>query len=499
LKVSVDNAIRCHQAAADMTTHKTTSPYSSGSSDSNGRAASSAARPGHPDSLEAGRDDESSWEARDRRYVWHPFTQMAEWQPLVITEGDGCYLIDAQGRRYLDGVSSLWANVHGHRRREIDAAVRAQLDRIAHSTLLGLAHPPAIALAERLVKAAPPGLAHVFYSDSGSTAVEVALKLALQFHQLGGDSRRQRFLALRDAYHGDTLGAVSVGGIDVFHRIFAPITFHTERAEPTHAALKAAFAAHGPTLCALVMEPLVQGAAGMRVHPEGLLRLARELCDRHGVLLIADEVATGFGRTGTMFACEKEGVAPDLLCVAKGLTGGYLPLAATLATEAIYRRFLGTRSEQRHFFHGHTYTGNPLACAAALGSLEVFERDRTLERLPSKIEALEQLLRRHLAGHPSVMDVRQRGLMVGIELGRAPAEPYPPELGMGARVCQAVRRHGVILRPLGDVVVLMPPLCIEPPELELLVTATRRALDEVCAEVRAEESAPSRGPRSHGG
>ena len=262
-----------------------------------------------------------------------------------------------------------------HRRRELDAAVRAQLDRIAHSTLLGLAHPPAIELAERLVKVAPPGLEHVFYSDSGSTAVEVALKLALQFHQLGGDTKRQRFLALRDAYHGDTLGAVSVGGIDLFHRLFAPITFHTERAEATHAALKAAFAAHGPSLCALVMEPLIQGAAGMRVHPEGLLRLARELCDRHGVLLIADEVATGFGRTGTLFACEHEGVAPDLLCVAKGLTGGYLPLAATLATEAIYGRFLGTRSEQRHFFHGHTYTGNPLACAAALASLDVFERD----------------------------------------------------------------------------------------------------------------------------
>lgn len=448
-----------------------------------------------PPSLQGAADlaspqDAADLAARDRRHVWHPFTQMAEWQPLVITGGEGCYLIDADGRRYLDGVSSLWANVHGHRRREIDDAVRAQLDRIAHSTLLGLTHPPAIELAERLVRLSPPGLEHVFYSDSGSTAVEVALKMALQFQQLGGDTKRQRFLALTDAYHGDTLGAVSVGGIDLFHRIFAPLTFHTERVAPTLAALEAAFAAHGPTLCALVMEPLIQGAAGMLLHPQGLLRRARELCDRHGVLLIADEVATGFGRTGTMFACEQEDVAPDLLCVAKGLTGGYLPLAATLSTGTIYRRFLGARSEQRHFFHGHTYTGNPLACAAALASLELFERERTIERLPAKIEALRTLLDDRFAGHPNVRDVRQRGLMVGIELGAAAKDrledrPYDAALGMGARICERVRRHGVILRPLGDVVVLMPPLCIEPEQLAELVGATRRAIDEVCGEASA--------------
>lgn len=433
---------------------------------------------------------ESDLAARDRRTVWHPFTQMAEWQPLVITGGEGCYLIDEHGRRYLDGVSSLWANVHGHRRRELDQAIRAQLDRIAHSTLLGLTHPPAIELAERLVALAPRGLDHVFYSDSGSSAVEVALKLALQFHQLGGNRDRQRFLALRDAYHGDTLGAVSVGGIDLFHRIFAPLTFHTERVAPDLTDLETAFASHGPTLCAFVIEPLIQGAAGMRLHPHGLLRRARELCDRYGVLLIADEVATGFGRTGTMFACEQEDVRPDLLCLAKGLTGGYLPLAATLATPAIYERFLGARSEMRHFFHGHTYTGNPLACAAALASLDLFASDRTFERLPGRIARLEQRLRDHFEGHPHVMEVRQRGLMVGIELGVAPDRPYPPELGMGARVCERVRRHGVILRPLGDVVVLMPPLCIDEEQLDALVAAARRAVDEACAQARGTEVTP---------
>jgi adenosylmethionine-8-amino-7-oxononanoate aminotransferase len=433
----------------------------------------------------------ASYAERDRRHVWHPFTQMAEWQPLVITEAAGAYLIDEDGRRYLDGVSSLWANVHGHRRPEIDRAVRAQLDKLAHSTLLGLSHPPAIELAERLIHLAPRGLAHVFYSDSGSTAVEVALKMAYQYHQLGQvDSPRQQFLALTDAYHGDTIGAVSVGGIELFHKIFSPLLFHTLRTAPTIAGLEAAFAAHGETLCALVLEPLVQGAAGMLVSPRGFLRRARELCDAHGVLLIADEVATGFGRTGTMFACEQEDVRPDFLCLAKGLTGGYLPLAATLTSEAVYARFLGPRVAKRAFFHGHTYTGNPLACAAALASLQIFETEQTLQRLPGKIATLTALLADHiLSGHPHVRAVRQCGLMVGVELGRTRDHAFADELAIGARVCERVRDYGVILRPLGDVLVIMPPLCITDEELAVLVGATRRAVDEVCAEYAAGERA----------
>lgn len=458
---------------------------------------------------------DASYAERDRRYVWHPFTQMADFQPLVITAGEGSYLIDEDGRRYLDGVSSLWANVHGHRRPELDQAVQAQLGRLAHSTLLGLSHPPSIELAERLIGLAPPGLAHVFYSDSGSTAVEVALKMAFQYYQSEpaeagaenaaqhappqGQPRRQRFLALSDAYHGDTLGAVSVGGIDLFHKLFSPLLFNTLRTPPTLEGLEAAFARHGHELCAFVVEPLVQGAAGMLLQPPGFLRRARQLCDQHGVLLIADEVATGFGRTGTLFACEQEGVSPDFLCLAKGLTGGYLPLAATLTTKAVFQRFLGPRPARRAFFHGHTYTGNPLACAAALANLDIFEREQTLQALPTKIAALTALLEENFGAtvsigagktHPHVQEVRQRGLMVGIELGRTSTESYPAELLVGARVCERIRDFGVILRPLGDVVVLMPPLCITAAELATLVRATRRAVDEICAECESPAAGP---------
>lgn len=417
----------------------------------------------------------------DQRHLFHPFTQHLTWEPLVIVAADGCTLIDESGRRYLDGVSSLWANVHGHRRTEIDNAVRAQLDRVAHSTLLGLTHPPAVELAARLAALAPAGLSRVFYSDSGSTAVEVALKLAFQAHRHRGSHERSQFLALTGAYHGDTLGAVSVGGIDLFHQLFQPLLFHTKRATPDVASLEAAFAAHGRELAACIVEPLIQGAAGMRLVPDGFLRRARELCDEHGVLLIADEVATGFGRTGTMFACEQEGVRPDLLCLAKGLTGGYLPLAATLCTEEIFRCFMGSPAEQRTFFHGHTYTGNPLACAAALASLDVFTRDRVLENVPKLAASLGRLLSSAFATHPHVREIRQRGLMVGIEIGPTRTTSYPPEQTMGARICKRARDYGVILRPLGDVIVLMPPLSIKNGELVQLVAATARAINEECA------------------
>ncbi len=429
----------------------------------------------------------ASWAARDLRSLWHPFTQQSEWQPLVIVAGDGNYLIDEHGQRYLDGVSSLWANLHGHRHPTLDAAIAKQLATLSHSTLLGLSHPTAIELGEQLVALAPPGLQRVFYSDSGSTAVEVALKMAFQFHQHGGDTKRQRFLALRNAYHGDTLGSVSVGGIDLFHRLFSPLLFHTERVEPTLSALDSAFAEHGHELAAFVVEPLIQGAAGMLLQPPGFLQRARELCDRHGVLLIADEVATGFGRTGKMFACEHVNVSPDFLCVGKGLSGGYLPLAATLTTEAVYKRFLGRRSEQKTFFHGHTFTGNPLGCAAALASLAIFREERVLESLPVKIAVLAELLSEQFAQHPNVREVRRCGLMVGIELGRDRERSFSPELAVGARVCEQLRSHGVILRPLGDVVVLMPPLSITRDELHRLVDATRQALDEVVAALSSEE------------
>jgi adenosylmethionine---8-amino-7-oxononanoate aminotransferase len=407
--------------------------------------------------------------ADDRRHLWHPFTQQKGWEreePLIVERGEGTDLIDVDGRRYIDGVSSLWCNVHGHRHPRIDEAVRAQLDSVAHSTMLGLSHPPAIQLARRLVELAPPGLTRVFYSDSGSTAAEIALKMAFQYWQQrgGADRRRTRFVALRDAYHGDTIGSVSVGGIDLFHSMYRPLLFDTLKADPGDAAdMERLLAAHAGEVAAVMVEPLVQGAAGMIVHPEGYLRDVRELCDRHGVFLICDEVAVGFGRTGRMFACEHEGVAPDFLCLAKGITGGYLPLAATLATERVYEGFLGEHEEFRTFFHGHTYTGNPLACAAALATLDVFEEERTLERLQPKIALLERLLE-PVEELPMVREVRRRGLMCGIELAG-----FPLEARMGHQVTLEARRRGAIVRPLGDVVVLMPPLAISEADLERLV------------------------------
>jgi adenosylmethionine-8-amino-7-oxononanoate aminotransferase len=423
--------------------------------------------------------------AADRAHLWHPFTQQQGWveeDPVVVERAEGTDLIDIEGRRYIDGVSSLWCNVHGHRHPRIDAAVRAQLERVAHSTMLGLSHRPAIELARRLVELAPAGLTRVFYSDSGSTAAEIALKMAFQFWRQRGEERRTKFVALRMAYHGDTIGSVSVGGIDLFHSIYRPLLFDTLRAEPGDAHdMERLLAAHEGEVAAVVVEPLVQGAAGMLVHPDGYLRAVRELCDRHGTLLILDEVATGFGRTGRMFACEHEDVAPDLLCLAKGITGGYLPLAATLASERVYQGFLGEFEEFRTFFHGHTYTGNPLACAAAIATLDVFREERTLERLAPKIELLGELLE-PVAGHPAVREVRRRGLMTGIEL-----EPHPPELRVGHRVTLEARRRGAIIRPLGDVVVLMPPLSISERSLRRLVRITGEAIEAATssAELRA--------------
>ncbi len=424
--------------------------------------------------------------AADRAHLWHPFTQQRGWadeEPLIVESAEGTDLIDIHGRRYIDGVSSLWCNVHGHRHPRIDAAVREQLDSVAHSTMLGLTHRPGVELAARLVELAPPGLTRVFYSDSGSTAAEIALKMAFQYWGQRGEER-PRFVALRMAYHGDTIGSVSVGGIDLFHSLYRPLLFDTLKAEPGDLAdMDRLLSAHAGEVAAVIMEPLVQGAAGMLMHPEGYLRGVRELCDRHGVLLILDEVATGFGRTGRMFACEHEGVVPDLMCLAKGITGGYLPLAATLATERIYEGFLGEFEEFRTFFHGHTYTGNPLACAAALATLDVFEDERTLDALRPKIALLRHLLR-PLVGLPAVREVRQCGFMVGIELS-----DFPLSARMGHRVTLEARARGAIVRPLGDLVVLMPPLAISAGELRRLVRIVGDAIEAATSSFSLREAA----------
>ena len=416
----------------------------------------------------------------DKRVLWHPFTQQQGWceeEPLIVERAAGCTLYDTDGNAYLDGVSSLWCNVHGHTHPRIDRAVRAQLERVAHTTMLGLSHPGAIELARRLVDIAPPGLSRVFYSDNGSTATEVALKMAFQYWRHRGEPGRNGFICLRDAYHGDTIGSVSVGGIDLFHACFGPLLFDAWQAEPGDAANMAALLQeHSGEVAAVIVEPLVQGAAGILTHPDGYLATVRALCDEHDVLLICDEVATGFGRTGTMFACEQEDVAPDLMCVAKGLTGGYLPLAATLASERIYEAFLGEHEELRTFFHGHTYTANPLACAAALATLDIFESERTLQTLAPKIELFGELLDEFVAPLPCVGEVRRRGFMAGIELAG-----FPLAARTGHQVTLAARRRGAIVRPLGDVVVLMPPLAMSEEQLCHLVQITAASVAEATA------------------
>ncbi|MFZ5803093.1 MAG: adenosylmethionine--8-amino-7-oxononanoate transaminase [Candidatus Omnitrophota bacterium] len=438
---------------------------------------------------------------KDKKYLWHPFTQMRDWQEeeiLIIRRGDGVYLEDLEGNRYLDGVSSLWCNVHGHRVPELDAAVREQLGEIAHSTFLGLSNVPAIELAEKLISIAPRGLARVFYSDSGSEAVEIALKIAFQYWKLQGKPEKKKFVKLTHAYHGDTIGAVSVGGIDLFHEIFSPLLFETLTVpapyryrwptseawpvvkEEALAAMEAVLREHHRETAALVMEPLMQGAAGMIDHPEGFLARARDLTKKYGVLLIVDEVATGFGRTGKMFACEHEHVTPDLMAVAKGLTGGYLPLAATLVTEEIYRAFLGSYEAFKAFFHGHTYTANPLACRVALANLGLFEKRQLIQALESPIGFLRQRLQ-DFYKIPAVGDIRQVGMMAGIELvrDRKTKQPFAPSEKIGIRVIQAARKKGVILRPLGSIIVLMPPLSIQEAELRLLLDVTEESIREV--------------------
>lgn len=435
---------------------------------------------------------------------------MKEWceeRPVIITEGRGSFLKDITGRWYIDGVSSLWVSVHGHRKEEINTAIKEQVDKISHSTLLGLTHPPAIELAEKLVQTVntPPSarnraLSRVFYSDNGSTSVEIALKIAYQYWQHKGMTEKTMFVSIKNAYHGDTVGAVSVGGIALFHNIFSPMLFKTynvpspycyrcelKREHPSCklyclTKMEETLKKHHKKIAALIIEPVMQGAGGMIVSPSGYLKGVRKLCDKYNILMIADEVATGFGRTGKMFACEHEGVKPDILCIAKGITGGYLPLAATMTTEKIYKAFLGRYNEFKTFFHGHTYTGNQLACAAALANIEVFRKERTLKKMQSKIEILRKGLSR-ISELPHVGDVRQKGFMAGIELVRdkKTKEPYPLEDKMGIKVCNIAREKGLLIRPLGNVIVLMPPLSISVQELKRLIQITAESIKEtVC-------------------
>jgi len=415
------------------------------------------------------RDDTRRWIDADKAHCWHPFTPQQAWtegEPLVLVRGEGPWLWDSEGRRYLDGNSSIWTNIHGHRHPELDAAIIRQLGEIAHSSYLGFANPRAGELAERLCSFFPPGtLERVFFSDDGSTAIECAMKMAIQYRQQTGEPERAGFIAFDQAYHGDTLGAASLGGVARFHDRFRkhalPVRFvaglDALRALPDEVVAATA---------AVVIEPLIQGVNEMRPWPAGMLRELRAWCDEHRVHLILDEVMTGFGRTGTMFACQREDVVPDFLCLAKGLTGGYLPLAATLTTAAVYDAFLG--GPERAFYYGHSYTANPLGCAAALASLEIFGRENTLAALQPKIALLADLLAGLKAAEPRIRDVRQCGFVAGIELDRDAAE-----------LCLAAREHGLLTRPIRNTVVLMLPLCVTEAELRTAVDAIASACHEL--------------------
>lgn len=440
----------------------------------------------------------------DLEYIWHPFTQMREYEkrePIVIEEAEGVYLVDTEGKKYIDGVSSLWVNIHGHKVPEIDHAIKKQVEKLGHSTLLGITNPAAAELARELIRICPPGLKKVFYSGDGASAVEVAIKMAFQYWQHKGKPEKTKFVCLENGYHGDTLGAVSVGGIDIFHATFKPLLFESFKAPSyycyrcplgkTYPSCEVACAGevekilneHHNEIAAVIFEPYVQAAGGMIVSPPDYLKQVREYCDKYDVLMILDEVATGFGRTGKMFACEHENITPDIMVLGKGMTGGYLPLSATIVTQGIYDAFLGEYEEFKTFFHGHSYAGNPISCAAGLGNLEAFTNNNALEKLQEKIEVLENELQ-EFKGLKHVGDVRNKGFMVGIELveDRETKKPYPAKMKMGWKVAELAMEEEVLIRPLGNVVVLMPPIGILKEDLKKLIRITYKAIKKATEE-----------------
>lgn len=450
----------------------------------------------------------NKWEELDKKYIWHPFTQMKGWlenPQLVIDHGDGVKLYDTDGKEYLDAISSLWVNIHGHRRREINDAIIAELNKVEHSTLLGLINEPSAELAEKLVEVTPSGLDKVFYSDDGSTAVEAAIKIAFQYWNYAGRPEKKDFINLGDSYHGDTVGAVSVGNVEVFHKAYKPLLFSTHRVScPSYfhtkmdvhseqefldcllRELEEYLMENADHTAAMIIEPLCQCAAGMLMQPKGYIKGVRELTKKYNVLLIVDEVAVGFGRTGTMFACNHEDVLPDMMCLSKGISAGYLPLGATLVTKEIFDAFLGEPTEYKTFFHGHSYTGNNLACAAGLASLKIFKDENVIAGLPPKIE----VIRRHFARMNEmdfVGDARQCGMLGGIELmlDKEKKQPFDPGLQMAGGICQNARKYGLIIRNIGDVIVFMPPLASTTEEIDEMLCRLEKSMEEIFAQVRS--------------
>lgn len=440
---------------------------------------------------------------KSKKYLWLPFTQMKDYDkdPFIVESGNGIKLKDINGNEYYDGFSSVWLNVHGHRKKELNDALKKQLEKIAHSTLLGMTNIPATELAEKLIEISPDKLTRVFYSDSGAEAIEIALKMAFQYWKNIGKGEKQKFIAMQNGYHGDTIGAVSVGSINLYHQVYGPLMFESYKVPTPYvyrsksgdpdqcrdeclANLEQLLIEKHHEIAALSIESIVQGAAGIIVMPEGFLAGVRKLCTKYDVLMIVDEVATGFGRTGKMFACEHENVQPDLMAIGKGITGGYLPIAATLTTEKIYSAFYDDYNKQKTLFHGHSYTGNQLGCAVAIENLRLFESEKIVENVAEKSKELQQLLL-ELHTLPHVGDIRQLGFMSGVELVRSKdtKEPFPPDKRVGYQVSLKMRELGMLTRPLGDVIVFMPPLVSTINELKEMVAIMKQAIIEVTNEV----------------
>ncbi|WP_456372902.1 adenosylmethionine--8-amino-7-oxononanoate transaminase [Methanocaldococcus sp.] len=455
--------------------------------------------------------DKNLLEKWDKEYIWHPYTQMKEYREsknLIIERGEGNYLIDIYGNKYLDAVSSIWCNLFGHNRREIIEAIKNQADKICHSTLLGCGNVPSILLAKKLIDITPKHLTKVFYSEDGAEAVEIAVKMAYQYYVLRGDKGRTKFISVKEGYHGDTFGAMSVGGSELFHGVFKPLLFKGYHANPPYCyrcryynfkdtdernekgcnmeclnEMINLIEKHADEVFCVILEGGVMGSAGMIPFPDGYIEEVAKACKENDIIFILDEVATGFGRTGKMFFCDNEKLKklekPDILCLGKGITGGYLPLAATLTTDEIYNQFLGEFGESKQLYHGHTYTGNQLLCSAALATLEIFEKENVIEKIQPKIDLLHRELRK-LKELEHVGDIRGKGFMVGIELvkNKETKEPYPYGYKAGYRVAEKLLEKGVYMRPIGNVIIICPPLSITEEEIKYLCNALYEAIKE---------------------
>jgi adenosylmethionine-8-amino-7-oxononanoate aminotransferase len=447
--------------------------------------------------------DNSNWARRDLAHVWHPCTQMKDHEtvPMIpLRSGAGVWLEDFSGKRYIDGISSWWVNLFGHANPRIGAAVAEQLGRLEHAIFAGFTHEPAITLAEELVRLAPAGLNRCFFADNGSAAIEVAVKMSFHFWRNTGHTRKTRFITLANSYHGETLGALAVGNVDLYKSIYKPLLMDVITAPSPDAFARAAgvseadharhmfeqmestLAMHHADVAAVIVEPLVQCAGGMRMYDPVYLKLLREACDRFGVHLIADEIAVGFGRTGTMFACEQAGIRPDYLCLSKGLTGGYLPLSAVLTTDTIYDAFYDEYTKLNAFLHSHSYTGNPLACAAANATLAIFREQPVLERNRETARLMRASVE-HLADHPNVAEIRQRGMILAIEVvkDKATRAPFPFEERRGLRIHRHALERGALIRPLGTTIYFMPPYVIEPEEIHTLAAVATEGVALACA------------------